>query len=51
MNNFIPIPQQFAADMAAAARRDTQAEREQRKTIVLFALVAVALGVLVYLAW
>ena len=51
MNNFIPIPPHFAADMAAAARRDTEVEREQRKTIALFALVAVAMGVLVYLAW
>ena len=51
MNNFIPIPPQFAADMAAAARRDTQVEREQRKTVVLFALVFAALGALVYLAW
>ena len=51
MNNFTPIPPGFAADMAAAARRDTQMEREQRKTVVLFALIAAALGVLVYLAW
>lgn len=50
MNNFIPIPSRFAADMAAAAHRDAEIGREQRKTIVLFALVAVALGVLVYLA-
>jgi hypothetical protein len=47
----IPIPPPFAADMAAAARRDTLAEREQRKAVVLFALIAIALGVLVYLAW
>ena len=51
MDNFIPIPPQFAADMADAARRDTEAERGQRKTIVLFALIAAALSVLVYLAW
>lgn len=51
MNNFTPIPPEFAADMAAVARRDTQVEREQRRTVILFALVAAALGVLVYLAW
>ena len=47
----IPIPPSFAADMAAAARRDTLAEREQRRSAILFALVAVVAASLVYLAW
>ena len=47
----IPIPPSFAADMAAAARRDTQSVREQRKTAILFAIVAVLAAGLVYLAW
>ena len=51
MNNFIPIPPQFAADMAAAARRDIVAEREQRKSMVAFAVIAFVLGALVYLVW
>ena len=51
MNTFIPIPPQFAADMAAAARRDTLAERAQRKTMVVFAIAAAAMAFLVYLAW
>jgi hypothetical protein len=51
MNTFIPIPPQFAADMAAAARRDTLNEREQRKTLVAFAIAAAVLAYLVYLAW
>ena len=51
MNTLTPIPPQFAADMAAAARRDMVAEREQRKTMAMFAVIAVALGALVYLVW
>ena len=51
MNNFTPIPSHFAAEMAAAARRETAAERAQRKTMAFFALIAVALGALVYLVW
>lgn len=51
MNNYIPIPPEFAADMAAAARRDDAAGRGQLRTVILFALIAAALGVLVYLAW
>jgi hypothetical protein len=47
----ILIPPQFAADMAAAARQSTLAEREQRKTAILFAIVAVAAAALVYLVW
>jgi hypothetical protein len=47
----IPIPPQFAADMAAAARRSTAAEREQRKTMVAFAIAAMVLIALVYTAW
>ena len=51
MNTFTPIPPQFAADMAAAARRETQAESEQRKTLAVFAIAAAVMAYLVYLAW
>lgn len=45
-----PIPPYFAADMAAAARRETQAVREQLKSAFVFALLALAAAVLIYLA-
>jgi hypothetical protein len=51
MNTFTPIPAQFAADMAAAARRDTLAQREQRKAMIAFAITAAVLVYLIYLAW
>jgi hypothetical protein len=46
-----PIPPYLAADMAAAARRDTQAAREQLKSAFVFALFALAAAGVVYLIW
>jgi hypothetical protein len=47
----IPIPPQVAADMAAAARRSTLNEREERKNAILFAIVAAMAAGMVYLVW